>query len=107
MRFRAIALSTWIAIVAVGYGLSQTAFDTCASGGSFELLALCIYTPEYTNIWTPLWAGDPFIRRSLVFIAIALVAVGYTVADPVVDLFATARRRAGDALAGIRTGWRF
>jgi hypothetical protein len=62
-----VVLSLWVAVSGSVFGITTTAFDWCASGGGFDNFVLCLYTPEYSNLWAPIWAADPVGARDGLF----------------------------------------
>lgn len=74
-----VVMSSWVAIAGAIFGVTTTAFDWCASGGGFDKLVLCLYTPEYSGLWAPIWAADPVGSRDLLFAATICVFVAPTV----------------------------
>ena len=73
-----VVLSSWVAISGAVFGVTTTAFQWCASGGGFNNFALCLYTPEYSGLWAPIWAADPAGSRDLLFALTVCVFVAPT-----------------------------
>lgn len=70
--------SLWVAFAGAVFHVTTTAFDTCVSGGGFQNEALCLYTPEYSGLWAPLWAADPIGLRAAVFAVAIIILVAPT-----------------------------
>lgn len=69
-----VLLSLWVALAGAVFGVTAAAFDWCAAGGGFNNFVLCLYTPEYSGLWAPIWIDAPVGTRDVVFaLAMALV----------------------------------
>jgi hypothetical protein len=74
-----VVLTSWVCISGAIFGVTSTAFDWCAAGGGFTNNVLCLYTPEYSGLWAPLWAADPVGMRDVLFVAVICAFVAPTV----------------------------
>lgn len=102
----ALSASLWVAAVGAVFNITTTAFDTCASGGGFTNHALCIYTPEYSGIWAPLWAADPVGLRDVAFLGALVLVTVPTVIALLLPCRAPMRRAVEQARASLRGPWR-
>jgi hypothetical protein len=73
-----VVLSLWVVVSGAVFGVTTTAFDWCASGGGFNNFVVCLYTPEYSGLWAPIWAADPVGFRDAVFALVMCVFVAPT-----------------------------
>ncbi len=98
----AVTLSAWVAVGGAVFGVTSAAFDRCVAGGTFQNFALCLYTPEYSGLWNPIWAADPIGLRDLYLVAVMAAAVMPTMwaiaapcRAPLADGFGRLRRHLG------------
>lgn len=101
-----VVAATWVAFSGAVFGVTTTAFERCASpGGSFRDEALCLYRPEYSGLWAPIWAADPIGLRDLVFLGTLLALVAPTLATLTARLRSPARRQASVLGRHLRGRW--
>ncbi|WP_432839461.1 hypothetical protein [Dactylosporangium sp. CA-092794] len=81
-------LASWGAAIATVFGYRQ---PPICIGNGYELDPLCLYTPDYSHLWYPLWS-DPVIthRAELAFVYYAVVFV-VLAATPVTTLLRNLR----------------
>lgn len=103
--FAATIWSFWIAVAGAVFHVTSTAFDHCVAGGGFQNEALCLYTPEYSGLWAPLWARDPVGLRDGVFVAALVLVVGPTLVALAVSLTPAVRRRLRSVARHLRGEW--
>lgn len=75
-----VLLSGWVAVSGAVFGVTDRAFDWCASGGGFNNFVLCLYTPEYSALWAPVWIGAQVGRRGVLFAVVIVVLIAPTLA---------------------------
>jgi hypothetical protein len=100
-----VCLACWVAVAGAVFGVTSTAFDRCAAGGGFTNLSLCLYTPEYSGLWAPLWAADPVGARDVVFAAVMCAFVAPTLWQLAAPCAAPLRVRARQVRAHLGGRW--
>lgn len=103
--FTATAWSLWVAVAGAVFNVTTTAFNKCVAGGGFQNEALCLYTPEYSGLWAPLWASDPVGVRDGVFVVALVLVVAPTLLALAVSLEPAARHRLRNATEHLRGDW--
>lgn len=101
----AIFMSVWVAATGAIYGVTTTAFDACVSGGTFANEALCLYTPEYSGLWAPIWARDPTSVRDVIFVIALVLFVAPTVCVVVAPTIEPLKSMRDRGLRHLRQPW--
>ena len=100
-----LALSIWVGINGLIFGLQG--LNICTRGYNY-LIPLCVYNPQYSELWRAFLVPLPFGKRDVIYCAYSLVAFGY-LALPVARAIAHQARETASAYrahGGLRT-WRF
>jgi hypothetical protein len=100
-----VVLSLWVVVSGAVFGVTTTAFDWCASGGGFDNFVLCLYTPEYSSLWAPIWAADPVGARDAVFAITMCVFVAPTLWKLVAPCAPPTRAQVHRLRAHLRGRW--
>jgi hypothetical protein len=101
-----VLMSLWVAVAGVVFGVTAAAFDWCASGGGFNNFAMCLYTPEYSSLWAPIWIDDHIGLRDCLFVVTMVVLVCPTIWVLVHPCIEAARRSFGSLRAHMGGPWR-
>lgn len=100
-----LALSFWVGINGLMFGLQG--LNICTRGYNY-LIPLCVYNPQYSELWRAFLVPLPFGKRDVIYCAYSLVAFGY-LALPVARAIGRQTRDVAHtylALGGLRA-WRF
>jgi len=85
----ALLLSGWVAVAG---RLFAGLYPPVCAADSYRLEALCWFTPEYSSLWYPLWAGGSLSAGDWLVVAYHVVAVGWLARSAVSRLSAAIPR---------------
>lgn len=100
-----VLVSLWVAFAGAVFGVTTTAFDWCASGGGFNNEALCLYTPEYSGLWAPIWTGEAVGLRDALFLLALICCLVPTLLSLAVIPWRSARSAIVRANGHLRESW--
>lgn len=101
-----VLVGLWVAIAGAVFGVTTEAFDWCASGGGFNNFAVCLYTPEYSGLWAPIWIDAHIGLRDGLFAVTMALVVAPTIWVLVHPCIPTASRSLSAARKHIRGPWK-